>query len=230
MDIRTAVGTGGSWLITGVALVASVGWLVERRRRRLLETQKDPVLETDIPPSSTFMADISAIGEATSRREATVIDLHQLAGKLGRRRERRDFLSAAFLLQQHLADFRYTSPWVFLELLELYRSLGRAKDWEVARQAFRLRFGQNAPAWQAPSTAAVELLADRQLSAEIEAHWPYREVRMVVLHWMLGDHESRQKCSGPPLLGLGVYRDLMFLDAVLDKALTVRPEPVDSLL
>ncbi len=93
---------------------------------------------------------VTAIGETNSRREATLIDLHQLRGKLKRRRERGDNVAALLLLQQHLVDFRYTSPWVFLELLELYRLLDRPHEWDIARDAFRKRFGQNAPSWAAP--------------------------------------------------------------------------------
>lgn len=240
-------------LMAGVALVASVGWIMERRRRRLLESEKDSVMWAnvqhgsssiittagnldDILPDSPDPAEaaraiyVTAIGETNSRREATLIDLHQLQGKLKRRRERGDNVAALLLLQQHLVDFRYTSPWVFLELLELYKVLDRQVEWEVAREAFRQRFGQNAPAWSAPSTEDTELLEDRQLSRELARDWPYRESRMFILRWMLGEPEMRLKCNGPPLLGLGMYRDLMLLDSILDDVVVVRTQPADSLL
>jgi hypothetical protein len=245
--------SGSSLALMGFATLAGFGWVIERRRRRALETEKDSVLWADVqPPGPSIVTTahglddilpdspnaaesaraiyVTAIGETTSRREATLIDLHQLDGKLARRRDRGDAFAAVLLLQQHLADFRYTSPWAFLELRELYIKLDRRKEWEIARSAFRHRFGQNAPAWDAPSTAASGLLEDAQLCGELVRHWPYREARMFVLRWMLGEHEMRQKCSGPPLLGLGVYRDLLFMDSVLDDAMVARPAPVDSLL
>ncbi|MDB5872839.1 MAG: hypothetical protein JWQ07_2281 [Ramlibacter sp.] len=243
----------GTWLLMGAAMLASLGWMVERRRRRLLEIEKDSVLWADVqPPGSSIVTTagglnqilpdspnpaeaaraiyVTAIGETNSRREATLIDLHQLDAKLSRRRQRGDNVSAVLLLQEHLVNFRYTSPWVFLELRELYKALDRGKEWEVARQAFGQRFSQNAPAWDAPSTAGAELLADTQLCHEVERHWPYREARMFVLHWMLGEQEMRHKGSGPPLLALGIYRDLMLLDTMLDDVMDTRTVPADSLL
>ncbi|MEJ6020920.1 hypothetical protein [Ramlibacter sp. PS4R-6] len=250
-------GAGGASLPTLLWAAASVvfatGWIVERRRRRLLETEKDSILWADrqppgasiittaggiddILPDSPNAAEsaraiyVTAIGETTSRREATLIDLHELEGKLKRRRNRGDVIASTLLLQQHLADFRYTSPWVFLELRELYRQLAREKEWEVARAAFRKRFGQNAPAWDAPSTGDASLLDDAQLCDGLANEWPYREARMYIVRWMLGDPNMRQQCSGPPLLALGVYRDMLMVDGVLDEVMDTRTVPVDSLL
>lgn len=242
----------GTLLLAATAAVATFGWLVERRRRRLLESEKDSVLWAQVEPlhatGSTapgleqVLADGAdpeeaareihsgaAIGETASRREATLIDLHQLEGKLLRRRKRADPVSAVQLLQEHLVDFRYTSPWVFLELRELYKEIGRRTEWEIARRAFRQRFGQNAPAWEAPSTGDAQLLDD-PVAQELAREWPYREARMVVLRWVLGEHEARHKGSGPPLLGLGVYRDLMLVDTLLDEVMDTRTVVTDSLL
>jgi hypothetical protein len=242
-----------TWVTGGLALLAGFGWVVERRRRQLLEVDKDSVFWAnahqsgasiittaggldDILPDSPDPAEaaraiyVTAIGETNSRREATLIDLHQLRGKLKRRRERGDNVAALLLLQQHLVDFRYTSPWVFLELLELYKVLDRQMEWEIARDAFKQRFGQNAPTWAAPSTEDTQLVEDRQLAEELALHWPYRESRMFILRWVLGDPTMRQKNSGPPLLGLGIYRDLMLLDSILDDVVVVRTQPADSLL
>ena len=240
-----------TWAMASAALIATVGWLYERRRRRLLEMEKDSVLWADVQPHGASVVTtasglddilpdspnpaeaaraiyVTAIGDTNSRREATLIDLHQLESKLSRRRDRGDIVAAVLLLQQHLVDFRYTSPWVFLELRELYKVLDRRKEWDDAREAFKNRFGQNAPAWSAPSTAQAELVADQQLCGEVVRKWPFREARMIILRWLLGDHEARHRNSGPPLLSLGIYRDMMFLDTVLDEALGARPTPVDS--
>jgi hypothetical protein len=242
-----------TWMIGSLALLAAVGYVVERRRRRLLEMEKDSVLWANVQPAGASIITtagslddilpdspdpaeaaraiyVTAIGETNSRREATLIDLHQLHGKLTRRRQRGDNVAAVLLLQQHLVDFRYTSPWVFLELRELYKVLDRQNDWEVARDAFRKRFGQNAPVWAAPSNEEAELIDDPQLCVEISHYWPFREARMLVLRWMLGEPDMRQRGSGPPLLPLGVYRDLMLLDTILDGVMIARPQPADSLL
>jgi hypothetical protein len=242
-----------TWLLGAGLLVATGAWLFERRRRRLLMTEKDSVMWADVqPPGRSIITTaggldailpdspnaaekareiyVAQISETNSRREATLIDLHQLDAKLRRRREKGDHVAALLLLQQHLVDFRYTSPWVFLELREQYLQLGRQKEWDTAREAFRQRFGQNAPAWSAPSTGHVEFVHDLQLCKEITRCWPYREARIFILRWMLGDPESRQRAMGPPLLALGVYRDMMLLDHILDEVMVVRPRQADSLL
>ena len=235
-----------AWVMAGAAFAATVGWLVERRQRVRLEQAKDslmwvsrdkprparlertPVnLDALLPESSANdeaarAIYVTAITETTSRREATLADLHQLQSKVQRRRERGDRPGAALLLQQHLVDFRFTSPWVFLELRELYRELGHQAEWEVAREAFRQRFGQNAPGWDAASTAGSELAEDKQLARELARSWPYREARVFFLRWMLGEPEMRLRSMGPPLLGLGVYRDMMQLDLLLDEVLVRR--------
>ncbi len=228
-----------------LATVATLAWLIERRRTR---REEDSVLWADVQPAASSLRTkintlddilpdspnpaesaraiyVTAIGETNSRREATLIDLHQLHKKLERRRKRGDHVAAVLLLQQHLVDFRYTSPWVFLELRELYIHLDLEQEWEVAREAFSARFGQNAPLWESPSTADVELLEDEHLCAGIAGQWPYRPARMWILRWMLGEHESRARALGPPLLALGVYRELMLLDDLLDDVMLALPVP-----
>ena len=243
-----------TWLFMSAALLGGAGWIIERRKRRLMEMEKDSVMWADVQPApgasamdthqglDDILRDgqspaekaraifVTAIGETTSRREATLIDLHQLDGKITRRRVRGDLFDAVLLLQEHLVDFRYTSPWAFLELRELYKVLGRNEEWDIARGAFRQRFGQNAPTWSAPSTEKTCLLDDAQLSSEVARQWPNRESRMFLLRWMLGDPAMRQKGMGPPLLTLGVYRDMLFLDTLLDEVMVAKPKRVDSLL
>lgn len=251
----TEAAPASTWAVGGAALLASVAWLVERRRRIALEnhdsmawasSQHHDNLDPPTNPGGKLDALLpngpdpevaaaravyaSAIGETTSRREATLIDLHQLKSKLDRRLQAGDEVAATLLLQQHLIDFRYTSPWVFLELRELYRELERPRDWDLARDAFRDRFGQNAPLWDARSTVSWSLLADTPLCDEIVRKWPYRDARLFILRWMLGDPEARQRGSGPPQLALGVYRDLMMLDGMLDDVMAERAPPAEALL
>lgn len=223
----------------GLALASSIAWLIERRKRL---REEDSVMWADVQPTGTssivtkvrlseILPDspdpaeaaravyITAIGETISRREATLIDLHQLQRKITRRCDRGDIASAVLALQQHLLDFRYTSPWVFLELRELYRVLDRQKEWEVTREAFRARFGQNAPSWTGSVGADLELAADTQIIESIQQQWPQRTVRLWILRWMLGEPDMRKRCMGPPLLPLGVYRDMMLLDTLLDEVM-----------
>lgn len=240
-----------TWALASLALAAGVGWLYERRRRLRLDSDSDEGLwatSPDRPRRRPAQGDVdetfpdgreiveaarpvyvSVIGDTPSRREATLVDLHDLGARLEKLSERRDFMAAAELLEQHLVDFRYSSPWVFLELRELYKQLDQREEWELVRDAFRTRFGQNAPQWSAPSTAGEEITNDKQLCGDVLRKWPQREARLFILRWMLGDASSRQKNSGPPQLALGVYRDMLLLDTILDEVMTSRPAPAPQL-
>lgn len=233
-----------TWAFASLALAAGVGWLYERRRRVQLEVDGDaglwppdpghshrrepaPGIDETFPDGREIVEAahpvyVSVIGDTPSRREATLVDLHDLNWKLRKLAGRRDFKAAAELLEQHLVDFRYSSPWVFLELRELYQDLDQREEWELVRDAFRTRFGQNAPQWNAASTAGEEVANDRQLCGDLLRKWPQREARMFILRWMLGDAQSRQTSSGPPQLALGVYRDMLLLDAILDEVMVTR--------
>ena len=233
-----------TWPLASVALAAGVGWVYERRRRVQLQMEADSALwptrrgaaskqsvpsglDVTLPNSadlnSAAVSYASVLGETASRREATLVDLHKLHESLEQLRVKRNFGAAAVLLEEHLIDFRYTSPWVFLELRELYRELKQADEWELARDAFRARFGQNAPQRSAQSTASASLVDDQQLSQDLVRKWPYRDARLFILRWMLGDSLTRKKNFGPPLLPLGVYRDMMQVDLLLDEVMATRP-------
>ena len=233
-----------TWSLVSVALAAGVGWVYERRRRMQLQIEADSAfwpsrrgaakkspaptgLDVTLPnsrdPISAPASYASVLGETASRREATLVDLHELHENLEQLRVKRKQNEAAVLLEQHLIDFRYTSPWIFLELRELYKELDQTEAWELARDAFRARFGQNPPQWNAPSTATDSLIDDQQLCQDLLRKWPYRDARLFILRWMLGDALTRKKNFGPPLLALGIYRDMMLLDSLLDEVMTTRP-------
>lgn len=233
-----------TWALASLALAAGVGWLYERRRRLQLQAEGVqepwygvPTSQRRLPSAGvdeTFPEDgeivdaakpvyVSVIGDTPSRREATLVDLHDLNTRL--QNLRRNPTAATELLEQHLVDFRYTSPWVFLELRELYQQLDQREEWELVRDAFRNRFGQNAPPWNSPSTAAVEIAGDQQLCGDLLRKWPQRDTRLFLLRWMLGDALSRQKSSGPPQLALGIYRDMLLLDAILDNVMASKAPP-----
>lgn len=238
-----------TWALASMALAAGVGWIYERRRRVQLEVQGDrepwptaPATRRRVPTAGvdeTFPEDgeiaeaarpvyVSVIGDTPSRREATLVDLHNLNERL--QNLRRNHAAAIELLEQHLVDFRFTSPWVFLELRELYQRLDQRQEWELVRDAFRSRFGQNAPQWNSPSTEGEEVANDKQLCGELLRKWPQRDARLFILRWMLGDAASRQKNSGPPQLALGIYRDMLLLDSILDEVMVAaRPAPAPVL-
>jgi hypothetical protein len=200
----------------------------------VLVTQRGNSWTTSCPtaptrPKSARAIYVTAIGETSSRREATLIDLHQLHQKLERRRKRGDVVAAVLLLQQHLVDFRYTSPWVFLELRELYKELepatgmgGGARSLSCPVRTERTACGRRRPrptrnCWTT-ATCARALPASGPTGP--------RACGSCAGCWA---STTCARAMGPPLLPLGVYRDLMLLDDVLDDAMpSAQPAPAPT--
>ncbi len=226
-------GTGAA-----TALVAGLIWVRRRRARKAVAEAGESVLWADeqsdlsephtrpnsleeLLPDGLSASEkaravyVSPVGDASSLREASLLELHQLSAKLLRRKQRGDHMAAMMLLHEHLHSFHQTSPWVFLELREHYRFIDKRAEWEVARIDFRKRFNQTAPHWVAPSTADVGLMEDSRLLQELSDLWPTRPTRDWMSKWLLGESERWGKPFSLPILGLGVYRDMLLLDRVL---------------
>jgi hypothetical protein len=162
--------------------------------------------------------------ETDSRREASMIDLQNLNRRISRRdraggpsggcRGAAQAPAGVPLHQSHGCSW---------SCMELYTHLQQPAEWESASELYKTRFRQSAPKWEAASTRDAELLNDLQLVSEVIPRWATRTGRMWIRRWMLGDPSTRKKMSGPPLLALGVYRDLLFLDEVLDVLLDDTP-------
>lgn len=226
--------TGMNLALAGIAAFATLGWLYERRRRIAFtgdgtiawahephaeaKAALDKMLPDGPTPDESARSIYEGLGPANgANRRANLGDLQTLARSLGRRWRRMDWDGAQALIERHVADFRETSPWVFQELLLVLRERQRESDWEAPAAAFQRRFGQKAPAWGADLQAWATLADDTQLGTEISRLWPSNDSRHWISRWMLGD-SGAEPGTGPPLLPLGVYRDMLLLDNVLLEA------------
>lgn len=117
-------------------------------------------------------------------------------------------------LRNHLKIFGHTSPWVLLELKQARRAQGQSGRLPDEHQEFVTRFGVGSPSGRGITRSSQGLLDDWQLNAELARCWP-AGARRCIAYWMLGCADGDKPRAGMPVLGLQVYRDLLFLDALL---------------
>lgn len=144
--------------------------------------------------------------------EAIMVELHDLKRKLKRLRADGDDQGAIRTLTRHINSRKRTSPWVFLELLRLLQRTENLAPWLPMKPLFQLQFGQTAPD-ENKSLRADSLEDDIGLCLELTRLWPSSSTRIWIDRWMLGT--GTPVGSGPPLLTLQTYRDLLWIDEFL---------------
>jgi LPXTG-motif cell wall-anchored protein len=154
----------------------------------------------------------SSTGSGTAAEgypEAIMVELHDLKRKLKRFRADSDDQGAIKALTRHINSRKRTSPWVFLELLRLLQRSENLTPWLPMKPLFQLQFGQTAPD-ENKSLRADSLEDDIGLCLELTRLWPSSSTRTWIERWMLGT--GTPIGSGPPLLTLQTYRDLLWVD------------------
>lgn len=141
---------------------------------------------------------------------ASLQDLHDLQERLELAGNR---ISRQRLLEDHLEQHAHTSPWVLLELREVRGS--RHYLWaDEERTEFARRFAVRPPSDRDWARRHDAILEDPQLGAHLQSGWPL-ETKSVITRWMLGSYDGRPPRHGMPVLTLGTYRELLFLDGLL---------------
>lgn len=144
-------------------------------------------------------------------RTATLQDLHEIQERLASIGNNR--IAGQQLLERHLEQHEHTSPWILLELRNLRGSrhhLGADEE----RAEFARRFGVRPPTDTDWARRRDAVLRDEQLCRQLEQSWPL-SAKSVIATWLLGTPDGRRPRHGMPLLTLGTYRELLFLDSLL---------------
>lgn len=171
----------------------------------------------DLRSSRGGFASSSSLSSTSSRPagdfpDAIMIELHDLKRKLKRYRAEEDDQGAINSLTRHINSRRRTSPWAFLELLRLLQRTEKTEAWLPMKPLFQLQFGQTAPD-ENKLLRADSLEDDIGLCLELTRLWPSSSTRTWIERWMLGT--GTPIGSGPPLLTLQTYRDLLWVDEFL---------------
>jgi hypothetical protein len=119
---------------------------------------------------------------------------------------------AVDVLRMHIADNVETSALVYLDLFDLYHSLGRRDDYDALRKDFHRMFNAQVPAFDdyAMDTHGLEFYV--AALTRIESLWPTPKVLDVLEESIFRKPDSRSE-----VFSLAAYRELLLLHSIAKK-------------
>ena len=134
-----------------------------------------------------------------------------------------DFDKAIEVLRSHITDNVETSALAYLDLFDLYHSLGRKEDYELLRKDFNLTFNAQVPAFDDYKADTHGLEFYPAALSRIELLWPTPKVLNVIEESIF-----RKPDSSSEAFSLAAYRELLLLHAIAKKIID-RPSDVESI-
>ena len=127
---------------------------------------------------------------------------------------------AVDVLRLHIMDNVETSALVYLDLFDLYHSLGRKDDYDALRKGFHRMFNAQVPAFDdyAMDTHGLEYYV--AALTRIESLWPTPKVLDVLEESIFRKPDSRSE-----VFSLAAYRELLLLHSIAKKIVTRPAEP-----
>ncbi|MFS2036413.1 hypothetical protein ACEN8I_20490 [Polaromonas sp. CT11-55] len=127
---------------------------------------------------------------------------------------------AVDVLRLHIMDNVETSALVYLDLFDLYHSLGRKDDYDALRKDFHRMFNAQVPAFDdyAMDTHGLEFYV--AALTRIESLWPTPKVLDVLEESIFRKPDSRSE-----VFSLAAYRELLLLHSIAKKIVT---RPVEA--
>ncbi|EJL80592.1 hypothetical protein PMI15_03722 [Polaromonas sp. CF318] len=127
---------------------------------------------------------------------------------------------AVDVLRLHIMDNVETSALVYLDLFDLYHSLGRKDDYDALRKEFHRMFNAQVPAFDdyAMDTHGLEFYV--AALTRIESLWPTPKVLDVLEESIFRKPDSRSE-----VFSLAAYRELLLLHSIAKKIVTRPVEP-----
>ncbi|MGH6627493.1 MAG: hypothetical protein ACRECD_13325 [Burkholderiaceae bacterium] len=160
-----------------------------------------------------FASSFSGSGRAVNTEE--LFDIHQQADffvSLGQHEQ------AIAVLKNHIADSVDTSPLAYLDLLNVYRAIGRTEDYGRLRDDFNRVFNAQVPVFEAFSEESKGLEAYQGALSRVEALWPSAKVLEVIEESIF----RRPDTGEGEAFALEAYREWLLLFAVAKEV--VEPE------
>lgn len=127
---------------------------------------------------------------------------------------------AVDVLRLHIMDNVETSALVYLDLFDLYHSLGRRDDYDALRKDFHRMFNAQVPAFDdyAIDTHGLEFYVEAL--TRIESLWPTPKVLDVLEESIFRKPDSRNE-----VFSLAAYRELLLLHSIAKKIIFRPGEP-----
>jgi hypothetical protein len=122
---------------------------------------------------------------------------------------------AVEVLRLHIMDNVETSALVYLDLFDLYHSLGRRDDYDALRTDFNKMFNAKVPAFDEYTADTHDLEFYTAALSRIEALWPTSKVLDVLEESIFRKPDSRSE-----VFSLAAYRELLLLHSIAKKIVT----------
>ena len=116
------------------------------------------------------------------------------------------------VMKKHIEENATASPLMYLELLRLYRSLGRRDDFKALRAQFQQHFNAVVPEFLAFQAGGRTLMDYADVAASIEAVWSADAVRPLLESYIFCPAEGCTSTAEP--FELPAYDDLLLLYAL----------------
>lgn len=123
------------------------------------------------------------------------------------------------LLKKQIAESSEPNPFVYLDLLELYYSLGLKSEFREYRTAFNQYFNGLVPDFPAFHAAGKDLLAYPEALARLMECWPSSEAMAFMDACIFRDAQA----TAQPSFDLPAFRDLLMLHAIAETMPTSAP-------
>jgi hypothetical protein len=130
---------------------------------------------------------------------------------------------AVDVLRLHIMDNVETSALVYLDLFDLYHSLGRRDDYDALRKDFHRMFNAQVPAFDdyAIDTHGLEFYVEAL--TRIESLWPTPKVLDVLEESIFRKPDSRSE-----VFSLAAYRELLLLHSIAKKLISRPGQPEEK--
>ena len=116
------------------------------------------------------------------------------------------------VMKKHIDENATASPLMYLELLRLYRSLGRRDDFKALRAQFQQHFNAVVPEFSAFQAGGRTLMDYADVAASIEAVWSADAVQPLLESYIFCPAEGCRSTAEP--FELPAYDDLLLLYAL----------------
>ncbi|MFZ2389864.1 MAG: hypothetical protein WAW69_18875, partial [Polaromonas sp.] len=118
----------------------------------------------------------------------------------------------------HIADNVETSALAYLDLFDLYHSLGRKADYEALSKDFSRTFNAQVPVFDEYTTDTHGLEFYATALARIESMWPTPKVLEVIEESIFRKPDSRSE-----VFSLAAYRELLLLHSIAKRVIDRTP-------
>ena len=122
---------------------------------------------------------------------------------------------AVDVLRHHIMDNVETSALIYLDLFDLYHSLGRRDDYDALRIEFNKMFNAKVPAFDEYTKDTHDLEFYTTALSRIESLWPTPRVLDVLEESIFRKPDSRGE-----VFSLAAYRELLLLHSIAKKIIT----------